>query len=192
MYSVRPWNILQDNIKQKKPRIPTNEVLFHQDNVRAHMLVVMMATIRETVGSSSFHICHTHRACPPPLTLSSPKHEKHMTGKRYETDDDVIGNVRGHVEDIPEKSCWNGITKCFQRNNYLKDIQTCYIFHRKKIVITSLRLIWEAQNFSVTPRTITKSSTPMRYWRCLSLSKPNLPVKRAMAGLDLLLTISGV
>ena len=38
---------LQDNIKQKRPRIQTKEVLFRQDNVRAHMLVVMMATIRD-------------------------------------------------------------------------------------------------------------------------------------------------
>ena len=78
-----------------------------------------------------------------------------MTRKRYETDDDVIGTERSHVEDLPEKSCWNRITKCFQRNNYLEDIQTCYIFHREKIVVTSLRLIWEAQNFSVTPRMST-------------------------------------
>ena len=104
-----------------------------------------------TAGSSLFDICHTHRAWPP-LTLSSPKHEKYMTRKRYETDDDVIGTVRSHVEDLPKKSCWNRITKCFQRNNYLEDIQTCYIFHREKIVVTSLCLIWKAQNFSVTPR----------------------------------------
>ena len=38
---------LQDNIKQKRPRIPTKVVLFHQDKVRAHMLVVMMAAIRD-------------------------------------------------------------------------------------------------------------------------------------------------
>ena len=50
-----------------------------------------------------------------------------------------------HVEDLPEKSCWNGIKKCFQRNNYLEDVQTFYIFPRKNIVITSFRLIWEAQ-----------------------------------------------
>ena len=60
--------------------------------------------------------------------------------------------LSSHVEDLPEKSCWNGFKKCFQRNNYLEDVQTCYIFSRKKIVVTSLRLIWEAQNFSVTPR----------------------------------------
>ena len=92
-----------------------------------------------TEGSKSFHIRQTHREWPPP-TLSSPKHEKHMTGKRYETDDDVIGTVRSHVEDLPEKSCWNGIKKCFQRNNYLEDVKTWYTFPRKKIVVTSLRL----------------------------------------------------
>ena len=37
---------LQDNIKHNRPIIPTKEVLFHQDNVPAHMLVMMMATIR--------------------------------------------------------------------------------------------------------------------------------------------------
>ena len=40
-------NHLQDNIKQKRPRILIKEVLFHQGNVPAHMLVVMMATIRD-------------------------------------------------------------------------------------------------------------------------------------------------
>ena len=55
-----------------------------------------------------------------------------MTGKQYGTDDDVIGTVRSHVEDLPEKSCWNGIKKYFQLNNYLEDVQTCHIFPRKK------------------------------------------------------------
>ena len=122
-----------------------------------------------TAGFTSFHICQTHRAWPP-LTLSSPKHEKHMTGKRYETDDDVIGTVRSHVEDLPEKSCWNGIKKCFQRINYLGDVQTCYVFPRKKIVVTSLRLIWEAKNFSFTPRSMVPylvpalQSSALRIW----------------------------
>ena len=83
-----------------------------------------------TAGSSSFHICHTHRAWPT-LTLNSPKHEKHMTGKRYETDDDVIGTVRSHVENLFEMSCWNGITKCFQRNTgrFKKSVTVLNVCH---------------------------------------------------------------
>ena len=59
-----------------------------------------------------------------------------MTGKRYETDDDVIGAVRSHVEDLPEKSCWNVIKKCFQRNNYLEDVH-----YRVRHFSTFLRFI---------------------------------------------------
>ena len=63
---------LEDNIKQKRPRISTKEVLFHQDNVRAHMLVVMMATIRDRGLQIVSHPPNSPGMAPPTLTRAGP------------------------------------------------------------------------------------------------------------------------
>ena len=71
-----------------------------------------------------------------------------MTGKRYETDDDVIFRTK-HVK---LKSMGKYNKRCLLQYGYAEHVQTCHIFHRQSFIVLSLCFLCEAQNFSATPR----------------------------------------
>ena len=79
-------------IKSKRPGKLTKGVLLHQNNAPAHKSLVAMFTVHDC----GFELID-HRLYSPDLAPSDyflfPNLKKHLAGKRYESDDDVISAV---------------------------------------------------------------------------------------------------
>ena len=93
-YYVKLLRELQQVIKSKQSGKLTKGVLLHQDNAPAHKSLVAMSAVHDC----GFELID-HPLYSPDLELSDhflyPNLKKHLAGKWYESDDDVISAVEG-------------------------------------------------------------------------------------------------
>ena len=73
----------------KRPGKLTKGVLFHQDNAPAHKSVVAMAAVRDCGFELVDHPPYSANLAPSEHFLF-PNMKKHLAGKQYWTDDEVI------------------------------------------------------------------------------------------------------
>ena len=99
---------LRQAIKSKRPGKLTKGVLLHQDNALAHKSLVAMSAVH----SCGFELID-HTPYSPDMASSNyfllPNSKKHLVGKRYESDDDVISGVEDFFEGQEENFYANGI-----------------------------------------------------------------------------------
>ena len=73
----------------KRPGKLTKGVLFHQDNAPAHKSVVAMVAVCDSGFDMVDHPPYSPDLAPSDYFLF-PNMKKHLAGKQYQTDDDVI------------------------------------------------------------------------------------------------------
>ena len=76
-------------------------VLFHQDNAPAHKSVVAMAAVRDCGFELVDHPPYSPDLAPSDYFLF-PNMNKHLAGKQYRTDDEVISAVEEFFKDQDE------------------------------------------------------------------------------------------
>ena len=83
-------------------------ILFHHDNASACESVVALAAVHDC----GFELVD-HPPCSPDLAPSDyflfPNMKKHLAGKQYLTDDEVISAVEDFFKDQDESFCTTGI-----------------------------------------------------------------------------------
>uniref|UniRef100_A0A3Q0S4Q4 Tc1-like transposase DDE domain-containing protein n=1 Tax=Amphilophus citrinellus TaxID=61819 RepID=A0A3Q0S4Q4_AMPCI len=84
-------------IKSKRPRKLTKGVLFHQDNAAAHKSVVAMAAVRNCGFELADNPPYSPDLAPTDYFLFTNL-KKHLAGKQYRTNDDVISAVEDFFE----------------------------------------------------------------------------------------------
>ncbi|XP_029653805.1 histone-lysine N-methyltransferase SETMAR-like [Octopus sinensis] len=99
-----------------------NGVLLHQDNALAHKPVVAMATVRDCSFELVDHLPYSPYLAPSDYFLF-PTRKRHMTGKQYRTDNEVVSAVEDFLEGQDENFYTTGIQalqhrckKCMDRS----------------------------------------------------------------------------
>ena len=83
-------------------------VLFHQDNAPAHKSVVAMAAVHYCGFELADHPPYSSDLAPSDYFLF-PNIKKHLAGKQYRTNDEVISAVEDFFEDQDESFHTTGI-----------------------------------------------------------------------------------
>ena len=94
-YYAKLLRELRRAIKSKRPGKLTKGVLLHQDNAPAHKSLVVMSAVHDCDFELIDHPPHSPDLAPSDYFLFSSL-KKHLAGKRYESDDDVIFAVEDH------------------------------------------------------------------------------------------------
>ena len=107
-YYAKLLRELRQAIKSKKPGKQTKDVLLHQDNAPAHKSLVAMSAVHDR----GFELID-HPPYSPDLASSDyflfPNLKKHLAGKLYKSDDDVISAVEDFSEGQEENFYATGI-----------------------------------------------------------------------------------
>lgn len=117
---------LRKAIKSKRPGKLTKGVLFHQDNAPAHKSVVAMAAVRDCGFELVDHPPYSPDLAPSDFFLF-PNMKKHLAGKRYQTDDEVISAVEDFFGDQDESFYSNGIKALQHRWKKCVDLRGDYV-----------------------------------------------------------------
>ena len=96
-YYAKLLRELQQAIKPKRPGKLTKGVLLHQDNAPAHKSLVAMSTVHDCGFELIDHPPHSPDLAPLDYFLF-PNLKKHLAGKQYESDDDIISAVKDFFE----------------------------------------------------------------------------------------------
>ena len=117
-YYAKLLRQLREAIKAKRPGKLTKGVLFHQDNAPAHKSAIAMATVHACGFQVVDHPPYSPDLAPSDFHLF-PNMKKHLAGKQYRTDDEVISAVEEFFDNQQEKFYLEGIqalqhrwTKC--------------------------------------------------------------------------------
>uniref|UniRef100_A0A3Q0RMV0 Tc1-like transposase DDE domain-containing protein n=1 Tax=Amphilophus citrinellus TaxID=61819 RepID=A0A3Q0RMV0_AMPCI len=105
---------LQKAIKSKRHGKLTKGVLFHQDNAPPHKSMVAMAAVRNCSFELVDHPPYSPNLAPSDYFLF-PSMKKHLAGKQYQTDDEVISAVEDFFEGQDERLYTTGIQALQQR-----------------------------------------------------------------------------
>uniref|UniRef100_A0A673BIC6 Histone-lysine N-methyltransferase SETMAR n=1 Tax=Sphaeramia orbicularis TaxID=375764 RepID=A0A673BIC6_9TELE len=105
---------LRKAIKSKRPGKLSKGVLFHQDNAPAHKLTVAMAAVKDCGFELVDHPPYSPDLAPSDYFLF-PNMKKHLAGKRYQTDDEVISAVEDFFGDQDESFYTAGIQELQHR-----------------------------------------------------------------------------
>ena len=107
-YYAKLLRELRQAIKSKRPGKLTKGVLLHQDNAPAHKSLVAMSAVHDCGFELIDHPPYSPDLAPSDYFLF-PNLKKHLAGKRYESDDDVISAVEDFFEGQEENFCAIGI-----------------------------------------------------------------------------------
>ena len=107
-YYAKLLRELRQAIKSKRSGKLTNSVLLHQDNAPAHKSLVAMSAVHDCVFKLIDHPPYSPDAAPSDYFLF-PNLKKHLAGRRYESDDDVISAVEDFFEGQEENFYATGI-----------------------------------------------------------------------------------
>ena len=126
-YYAKLLRELRQAIKSKRPGKLTKGVLLHQDNAPAHKSLVAMSAVHDYGFELIDHPSYSPDLAPSDYFLF-PNLKKHLAGKRYESDDDVISAVEDFFEGQEENFYATGIRalqhrwkKCVdRRGNYVE------------------------------------------------------------------------
>ena len=94
----------------KRPEKLTKGILLHQDNAPAHKSLVAVSAVHDCGFELIDHPPYSDLA--PLNYLLFPNLKKHLAGKRYEIDDDVISAVEDFFEGQEENSMPPGSELC--------------------------------------------------------------------------------
>ena len=83
---------LRKEIKAKRPGKLTKGVLFHQDNALAHKSVIAMASLHDCFFKLLDHPPYSPDLAPSDYFLF-PNMKKHLAGRHYKSDEEVIAAV---------------------------------------------------------------------------------------------------
>ena len=107
-YYAKLLRELRQAIKSKRPGKLTKGVLLHQDNAPAHKSLVAMSPVHDCGFELIDHIPYSPDLAPSDYFLF-PNLKKHLAGRRYESDDDVISAVEDFFEGQEENFYATGI-----------------------------------------------------------------------------------
>ena len=107
-YYAKLLRKLRQAIKSKRPGKLTKGVLLHQDNAAAHKSLVAMSAVHDCGFELIDHPPYSPDLAPSDYLLF-PNLKKHLAGKRYESDDDVISAVEDFFEGQKENFYATGI-----------------------------------------------------------------------------------
>ena len=107
-YYAKLLRELRQAIKSKRPGQLIKGVLLHQDNSTAHKSLVAMSVVHDCGFELIDHPPYSPDLAPSDYFLF-PNFEKHLAGKRYESDDDVISAVEEFFEGQKENFYSTGI-----------------------------------------------------------------------------------
>ena len=107
-YYAKLLRELRQEIKLKRPGKLTKGVLLHQDNASAHKSLVAMSAVHDCGFKLIDHLPYSLDLEPSDYFLF-PNLKKHVAGKWYESDDDVISAVEDFFEGHEENSYATGI-----------------------------------------------------------------------------------
>ena len=110
-YYAKLLRELQQAIKSKWPGKLTKGVLLHQDNALAHKSLVAMSAVRDCGFELIDHPPYSPDLAPLDYVLL-PNLKKHLAGKRYESDDDVISAVEDVLRVRRRTSMPQGFEHC--------------------------------------------------------------------------------
>lgn len=118
---------LKTAIKSKRPGKLKKGVLFHQDNAPAHKSTVAMATIHHCGYKLIEHPPYSPDLAPSDYHLF-PNLKKNLSGKKFQTDDEVKSAVNEFFDCMDKSFFFNGIkslqhrwTKCVElRGDYVE------------------------------------------------------------------------
>ena len=107
-YYAKLLRELRQAIKSKRPGKLTKGVLLHQDNAPAHKSLVAMSAVHDCGFELIDHPPYSPDLAPSDFFLFANL-KKHLAGKRYESDDDVISAVEDFFEGQEENFYATGI-----------------------------------------------------------------------------------
>ena len=107
-YYAKLLRELRQAIKSKRPGKLTKGVLLHQDNAPAHKSLVAMSAVHDCGFELIDHPPYSPDLAPSDYFLF-PNLKKHLAGKRYKSDDDVISAVEDFFEGQEENFYATGI-----------------------------------------------------------------------------------
>jgi histone-lysine N-methyltransferase SETMAR len=117
---------LREKIRSLRRGRLTRGVLFHQDNAPAHKSTVAMAAINECGFELLEHPPYSPDLAPSDYYLF-PKLKKELSGRHFDTDDDVIGAVTQFLEDQPPDFYKTGIRMLQHRWKKCVDLEGDYV-----------------------------------------------------------------
>lgn len=100
---------LKDEVKNKRPHLAKKKILFHHDNAPAHSSIVAMAKINELKFQLLSQPPYSPDLAPSDYYLF-PNLKKWLGGKKFESNEQVIGAVNEYFEGLDESDYKNGIT----------------------------------------------------------------------------------
>ena len=107
-YYAKLLRELRQAIKSKQPGKLTKGVLLHQDNAPAHKSLVAIFAVHDCSFKLIDHLPYSPVLARLDYFLF-PNLKKHLAGKRYESDDDIISAVEDFFEGQEENFYSTGI-----------------------------------------------------------------------------------
>lgn len=117
---------LCEELSRKRPGM-MRRFLFHQDNTRVHTTTQTLAEIH----NCGFEVL-PHPPCSPDLMPADyylfPSLAKHLEGKKYFSNEEVLASVDNYLENLPDIYFRNGIMSLPERWNKCIDLSGNYVY----------------------------------------------------------------
>ena len=117
---------LKAAIKEKRPHMARNKVLFHQDNAPAHTSAIALAKLHELRFEILQHAPYSPDLAPSDYFLF-PNLKKWLAGRRFISNEEVISETNAHFAGLEPSYFAEGIKKLEYRWSKCIELQGDYV-----------------------------------------------------------------